>query len=207
MPKLIDLTGKKFGRWRVLSKGESQGNGAMWNCLCECGTTRLVNGNALRRGTSASCGCTITKHGKKHTRLYNIWGGMKARCYRPTHKWYKRYGGRGITICDEWKHNFQAFYDWATANGYRDDLTIDRVDNDKGYSPDNCKWSTEVEQKNNRSQFNVGVEINGRTQTLAQWATEVGLGYQTIYRRYKRGDTGEDLIRPTNQGHATSVSA
>lgn len=194
MGKFIDLEGQRFGNWTVLSRAENKGNASMWNCICDCGTVRAVSSANLRNGRTLSCGCNSLKHGKRSTRLYRIWGGMKARCYRKTHVWYKRYGGRGIVICDEWRDNFQAFYNWAMANGYRDDLSIDRIDVNGNYSPDNCKWSTEVEQKNNRSN-NQTVEINGRTQTLAEWATEAGLKYTTVYRRYKHGDRGSALIR------------
>lgn len=194
MAKFIDLAGQRFGKWTVVSRAENKGTTTMWNCICDCGTTRTVSSGNLRRGVTHSCGCTHFKHGKKHTRLYNIWGGMKARCYRKSHVWYKRYGGRGITICDEWRDDFKAFYDWAMANGYKENLTIDRIDNNGNYCPVNCTWATEVEQKNNRSN-NQTTEINGKTQTIAEWATETGLNYQTVYRRYQRGVRGTDLIR------------
>jgi hypothetical protein len=105
-----------------------------------------------------------------------------------------RYGGRGVSICDEWRNDFQAFYDWAMANGYRDGLTIDRINNDEGYSPDNCRWATSVCQQNNKSS-NIIAEVNGKKQTIAQWAKETGILYQTLYRRYTRGDRGAELIR------------
>ena len=194
MAKYEDLTGRRFGMLIVTSRAENRGTSTMWNCKCDCGNTSVVYGSNLRNGVTRSCGCQLVKHGKKGTRLYNIWGGMKARCYRESHMWYKRYGGRGIKVCDEWLHDFQAFYDWAMANGYRDDLTIDRIDVDGNYEPSNCKWANEVEQKNNRSN-NKRVEINGKIKTIAEWSTETGLKYQTVYRRYKRGERGLSLIR------------
>lgn len=173
MGKYEDLTGRRFGMLTVISRADNRGTQVMWNCLCDCGSISIACGNNLRRGSTRSCGCQCKKHGKKGTRLYSIWGGMKARCYRPTHMWYKRYGGRGIRVCDEWKNDFQAFYEWAMANGYSDELTLDRIDINKGYSPDNCRWATQITQKNNRSN-NVLIEINGKTQTLGEWAAEKG---------------------------------
>jgi hypothetical protein len=118
---------------------------------------------------------------------------MKKRCYKQNHRYYARYGGRGITVCDEWKKSSKAFFEWALANGYEEHLTLDRIDNDKGYYPDNCRWANEIEQNNNKGS-NIIVEINGKIQTLAQWATETGVSYQTIYKRYKRGKRGKSLI-------------
>lgn len=104
----------------------------MWNCLCDCGNTVVVDSNSLKSGNTTACGCRKSEgwgnsltHGKSNTRIYRIWQAMKSRCYYEKNKYYKNYGGRGITVCDEWKHDFQAFYDWGMANGYQDDLTVD----------------------------------------------------------------------------------
>ena len=172
-----DLTGKKFNRLlvveyigtRVVGKNTKR---SYWLCKCDCGNLISVTQNNLNRSTK-SCGClkkektsklgkekvgniqhlgTIasTKHGLRNTRIYNIWHGMKKRCLNPKDAAFKRYGGRGITICDEWKNNVKSFYDWAIANGYNDTLTIDRVDNDGNYEPNNCEWVTPSENSKRR---------------------------------------------------------
>ena len=115
-------------------------------------------------------------------RLYNIWQHMKKRCYSTTAKNYQHYGGRGISVCDEWKNNYTAFYEWAMAHGYSDELSIDRIDNSKGYSPDNCRWADMKTQQNNRS-YNKAITYNGKTQNAKQWAEELGINYKTLWNR------------------------
>lgn len=157
-PRLIDLTGMQFGDWAVQNQAGNNPRGqAMWLCRCACGTERAVGGADLRRGNSQSCGCRNAgmlgnlrrSHGKSGTRLYQIWKLMRARCSRPDASGYKYYGGRGISVCSEW-HDFQTFYAWAQANGYDDHLSIDRIDNDQGYSPKNCRWANAKTQSRNR---------------------------------------------------------
>lgn len=155
----INIAGKRFGKLLAIKPTQNSKNGdARWECKCDCGNKAVVKYKHLKNGEIKSCGCwklAPKKHGMtcegNMPRIYGIWAGMKQRCGNPNRHNYDNYGGRGITVCDEWLESFQAFYDWATANGYKEDLTIDRIDNDGDYEPENCQWITLEE--NTRKRF------------------------------------------------------
>lgn len=197
----IELTGLKFGRWTVLGSPTKDKYGKlMWLCRCDCGTEKNVNGGHLRQGATKSCGCykieKRLKHGMTKTPIHHKWIDMKKRCTNPKCNNYKNYGARGITVCEEWSNSFISFMEWSLLNGYSDELEIDRIDNDKGYSPENCRYVTKnVNNFNKRT--NRLIEINGETKAISQWGQEYGLMSQTIHSRTKRGITGADLISPS----------
>ena len=156
------MTGREFGRLKVIGLAYMKNHKSYWLCECKCGKHKAIRKDALISGRVKSCGCLNRerarenvairnyKHGKSNTRLYSIWRSMKKRCYNPKHKNYDRYGGRGIIVCDEWLYDFSAFYEWAVTHGYKDYLTIDRINNNGIYEPLNCRWITIQEQQRNK---------------------------------------------------------
>lgn len=186
MGKFIDLTGKKFGRLTVIERAENNEHGtAQWLCKCDCGNYDVVTTGNLKK-TTASCGCyrqeRMTKHGKSGERVYKIWKDINKRCNNANHGNYEDYGGRGIKVCNEWRNSFEMFYKWATENGYTDNLTIDRIDVNGNYEPSNCRWVDYKTQANNRRNNHL-ITYNGKTQTMAQWADELGMKYKTLSDR------------------------
>lgn len=182
-----DLTGKRFGRWLALSYAGNR----RWLCRCECGLEKPVDTSSLRQGRSKGCikchAMTGTRrtHGEKRTRLYAIWSHMIGRCENPKNPAFDRYGGRGIGICAEWRKSFQAFRDWARANGYADMLTIDRINNDGNYEPSNCRWATYTQQSRNRRCMKP-ITYQGETLLIPELAERCGLPADVLKNRIRR---------------------
>ena len=202
-----DLIGKRFGNLTVIASAEkyvspSGHRSSMWLCECDCEKRKNIRHSSLVNGCTTSCGCfgkerhkqSCFKHGyNDKDRLYRIWEGAKNRCVNPKNKYYPRYGGRGITFCDEWLNDFIAFRTWALSHGYKDNLTLDRIDNNKGYSPDNCRWvGWEIQASNKRS--NHYIELDGENKTISQWARTMGGNANLITDRLKRGWNERDAI-------------
>lgn len=157
-PRIIDMTGRRIGLWTVLRQdGNYPGGGALWRCVCDCGSERNVGGADLRGHKSTNCGCQKAEktgdrartHGGTGSRLYSVWQNMNKRCNNPRAPRYENYGGRGISICAEWA-SFEPFREWAVANGYDDALSIERIDVDGNYTPENCTWADAKAQARNR---------------------------------------------------------
>lgn len=183
---LDNIIGKKYGKLTVL---EYVGN-SKWLCKCDCGNTKIISGQDFKSGRTQSCGCLHkellikqhTTHNKTHTRLHRIWSRMKTCCYNKNTKGYKIYGLRGITICDEWLSDFINFYNWAMNNGYSHNLTIDRIDVNGNYCPENCRWATKKEQANN-TRVNRLITYNNETHTLKQWSEILNINYSKLHKR------------------------
>ena len=202
MRKTDIAPGTRFGRWTVIKEnGRNKKHEKMYDCICDCGVARAVSSSNLRYGTSRSCGCLANElvslrsktHGMSNTRLFSIWNGMKTRCYTKSDYHYRWYGARGISVCDDWRNDFQAFYDWSIQNGYEEGLSIDRIDNNGNYCPENCRWITQHEQTYN-TRKNVYLTYNGETKCVSEWSDIVGISRETLYRRIKCGWSDEKVL-------------
>lgn len=196
-----DITGKKYGKLTVIEQsGKDKHNNILWKCQCECGNVTSVSGYRLRNGVVKSCGCfrkefpakRFRRHGLRHHPLYVIWVDMRRRCETEKDCRYKDYGGRGISVCEEW-HDFQTFYNWAIKAGYKEELSIDRIDNDENYTPQNCRWATREEQANNKRN-NRPICIDGETKNLFQWCRQYNINPSTVITRINRGWSEKDAI-------------
>ena len=183
-----------------------------WVCLCDCGNKKVISTESLLYSHTKSCGCiqkewtrglaekVLKTHGLSKTRLHHEWRHIKNRCNNPKAKKYPIYGGRGIKLCAEWDNDFQSFYDWSMANGYKDNLTIDRIDVDKGYEPSNCRWIP-LEKQSDNKRNTIRLTYNGRTQTLTEWCNELNLNRGTARSRYVKGNTPAQILgfEPVNR--------
>ena len=193
MGKFIDLTGQKFGRLTVIERVESaKKKNTIWRCLCDCGVEKNIPACDLKSGHTKSCGCLLrekasklkTKHKETGTQLYNTWCSMKARCCNRNHEHYKYYGERGITVCDDWKNDFVKFRDWALSNGYSDNLTIDRINVNGNYEPENCRWATKEVQAQNKRIYNrntSGVKGVSFDKSVSKWRAYIGCHRRLIH--------------------------
>jgi len=198
--RLKDLTGQKFGELIVLCRANNyispSGNvSTKWKCKCSCGKEIEVLANNLTRGHTKSCGCLFPHHRLNHgdcvgnnpSRLYRIWAGMRTRCYSESSPRYKHYGARGIKICDEW-NDFSNFKEWALNNGYSDLLSIDRINVNGDYSPENCRWASQKTQGNNTTR-NVRIEYQDQVRTLSEWSDILQIPYKALWYRLHSGWT------------------
>lgn len=206
--------GKRFGRLTTLERVDDavSANGrrrSRWLCQCDCGNKKIVFAENLTGGKTESCGClqkerasfTNASHGDTDSKLYNVWCAMKRRCYNPRVKEYPLYGGRGITVCDEWRENYASFMDWSINNGYdktlpRGKCTLDRIDNNGNYSPDNCRWVDQKTQMNNVG-YNHYETYEGETHTIAEWADLYNIPYAKLLQRLTR--YGYDIGKALNK--------
>lgn len=195
--------GMIFNKLTVINKSDKD---KYWICQCECGNVKEVRQDNLIRGLTKSCGCIKGQnHGMSDTRLYRIWNGVRHRCRNPKRKDYLDYGGRGIDICDEWYDDFMTFYLWAYDNNYDDSLTLERIDVNSDYCPENCTWITLQEQASNKTN-NDFIEYDNEIITLKELSRRTNINYQTLFRRYSKGDRGQKLVRPIDKKKSTRGS-
>lgn len=199
------MIGKRFGKLTVIGKSEGRAkNGTIkYICQCDCGNTSIIRGDHLRSGETLSCGCLIKKYGiTKYTkegqstlnqRLYAIYDKMKQRCYNKNNSAFKYYGSRGIKIYQPWLNDFMIFYNWAVNNGYSDNLTIDRINVNGNYEPNNCRWTT-YEEQNNNTRRNVQITYDGKTQSVSQWSRELNIPINRIYYRHYKGWSDKECL-------------
>ena len=196
--RAFDYTGQQFGRWTVLRRGDKP---KFWICRCECGKVKAANIDNLKAGKSTSCGCYKAELGRKHfethgqskTKLYAVWCAMRNRCNKPGVNGYNRYGGRGIKVCEEWQNSFVPFLGWAMANGYKEGLEIDRINNDGNYCPENCRWVTRFENMQN-TRINKHIEYKGNTYTISQLAEIHGIDASLVGSCLRKGWTVEEAV-------------
>lgn len=194
MPKIIDLTGQRFGLLTVVRRDRLPSGVAAWLCKCDCGGERVVRGGHLTEGAIKSCGCVKssgnTQHGQYRSPEWVCWMNMMQRCANPNNPAYDRYGGAGIGVCERW----MSFENFLADMGKRPDgMSIDRIDNDKGYLPDNCRWANDMTQARNRK-IVVELEFDGRKQGVSEWADELGIKASVIHTRLWRGWSVEKAL-------------
>lgn len=221
MKKNIDLVGNKYNYLTVINYSHKKNKNHYWLCVCDCGKEKAIRQNYLLSNYTISCGCynkkkvkeTHTKHGLHKNRLYNVWLSIKTRCYNKNFHSYYNYGGRGITVCDEWKNDFMAFYNWAMKNGYKEEIlkngknkwTLDRINNDSGYSPENCRW-VDMKVQSNNTRVNHKITYKGETLNLKEMAKKYNLSVSRLSRRLSKGWSIERAIEePINKNKIPKI--
>lgn len=207
MAAFRDLTNSKFGRWTVLQKGPQTTSGLLWVCRCDCGTQREVIGDTLKKGLSRSCGCSgkdwCRSHGMEGSPTYESWSHMKYRCDNKNAKNYDRYGGRGIKYDERWR-SFEGFFKDMGVRPHN--ATLDRINNDGDYGPNNCRWATQAVQLSNRSVTKF-IEYNGERRPLSEWAQLLGIKRKTLTERLRKGWPPEKALDPSLQSCWTGHNA
>jgi hypothetical protein len=201
------LIGKRYGRLTVMEYITGNPKHKLVKCICDCGKEWTGRASSLKSGNTLSCGCfkkettakKHLKHGLFGTRIYRTWSHIIQRCENPKTENYKYYGGRGIKVCDEW-HKFEVFYQWAMANGYEDNLEIDRIDSNRSYEPDNCRWVTRKENNRN-TRNNHFIKIGSETKPIGEWAEISGIRAGTILQRIKAGWPENKLLNQRRLQH------
>lgn len=197
--KYYSYIGEKYNSLTIIDVAGNDTNGHyFFKCQCDCGNITKVRVDRILKGYTTTCGCRNQGYNyhdgnglsKEYPKLYSVWNTIRHRCYNPKHCKYKNYGGRGITVCEEWRYEFTPFYNWAMANGYQDGLTIDRINVNGNYEPTNCRWVTLKEQARNKTN-SVLVTYKEKTKSLPQWCEELNLPYKTIDYRLRAGWTAE----------------
>ena len=212
----INLIGKKFTRLTVEKYvGKNKSKQRLWLCKCDCGKEKIVPTRYLTSGDTKSCGCyrrecelrNLSKfwgkpktHGLSKTRIYQIWADMKDRCNNKNSQFYKNYGKRGIKVCEDWSTNFMNFYNWAINNGYTSRLTIDRIDVNGNYEPNNCRWATRKIQANN-TRVTRKIIIYGEKKSAYEFEKQYGIKAHVLIDRYDKGYRDDKLIYKGNLGH------
>ena len=207
--KTVDISNKKFGKLLAVKRCTNMSGKTAWECKCDCGNITFVTTSNLTCNRIRSCGCLkikqllerSTTHNQRHTVLYSVWRGLRQRCNNPKHASYHNYGGRGITVCEEWDKSFQAFYDWSYANGYSTEnqkdeklkLTIDRIDNNGNYEPSNCRWVDRKTQTRNMRTTRF-ITFNGQNKSVSEWCEIYGIKLQTFNTRIRNGWTIEEAL-------------
>lgn len=197
MRKITPVKFEKSGKLKYLGEQKSINGRFSVKVSCECGTVKFMSKHYFNSGKAKSCGCSRRSIGKPNseTNLYHVWSSIKARCRNENHKSYERYGGRGITLHPDWLKDFELFKSWSLENGYEEGLSIDRIENDDGYHPENCRWTDQTTQNRNKSNV-IWIEHEGEMKRLVDWAEELDIKPSVLHDRHRAGWETKDILDP-----------